>query len=730
MSNGAKYWFWDGSSEPLCEEVSVLTKTVDLHTGEEALTVRVHSSGNGLPFDVSRDQFEKKNFFNKLTLHGLSIIETKQSYAEARYRLHDAELQATIQYEHHELGFRKLGDFPCFLAYRPIGNLPPGWLESVNPKQEACLKPRGSFLEWKAFIRKYIVGNTERSLALMLGATAPIAYILKSEGKFPEVPIWTLVNRTSSGKTTSLFLIASMYANPRLFIDGFNATSNALYAMLEERGGYPFLCDEATHVPHLDWDSMIYTLPSGKEKRRCDAKGKLKPPVEFGGSIIMTSEASILARSKGYGGEECRIIEFELDPFAGEPEVPELIKEFTHKNYGWATEPIITYLLDPIEKSKLKKKYSWLRERLIKSLKRDISGVDRRIISRYALILVAGWVLKRTIHCNFDLKAMERYLIRHYEAKVTNRDERDDADKLVDRITGFVNEHREKFPTVEELTPSPKHKGIKGFWGARGFYGAKQCIWIEERILKDRILPDAMLNATTACKTLHSKGYMIKFYDRTYHIKQKFGGINASYYCLTPPKAATLFDKIEDASSRHRSLAEFNADLAEGYDKTEYEYLSGSKLVPSIALCRAEAQSFAIHMNREFASRMRLSSRGRLYAVPIPAEKIIIFSRESMIGNSMSVCIETQEDGYAIKGLLAMNLIHKLGIDIPEGYQAETISIEFSEHNDKPVAVVSVQEFSLAIEPLKHAVVDYKRERTEDRCRYSDLNLLLQEDDE
>ena len=43
MAEKASYWFVDGHAEPLCEKVSVLIKKIDLNTGEDTLTVKVHS---------------------------------------------------------------------------------------------------------------------------------------------------------------------------------------------------------------------------------------------------------------------------------------------------------------------------------------------------------------------------------------------------------------------------------------------------------------------------------------------------------------------------------------------------------------------------------------------------------------------------------------------------------------------------------------------------------------
>ena len=85
------------------------------------------------------------------------------------------------------MGFRVLHGKPCFLGYNVIGDNPAALLASKNHKLEAMLKPQGDFSEWKVFIRKNIVQNAERSLALMLGVTAPVSYILKTEGEFIDV---------------------------------------------------------------------------------------------------------------------------------------------------------------------------------------------------------------------------------------------------------------------------------------------------------------------------------------------------------------------------------------------------------------------------------------------------------------------------------------------------------------------------------------------------------------
>ena len=80
INENATPLFVDDECEPLCESVDILAKRISIESGEERLVIKVNSKANGIPFEVSREQFVKQSFFNKLTLHGLSVIECEKSY--------------------------------------------------------------------------------------------------------------------------------------------------------------------------------------------------------------------------------------------------------------------------------------------------------------------------------------------------------------------------------------------------------------------------------------------------------------------------------------------------------------------------------------------------------------------------------------------------------------------------------------------------------------------------
>lgn len=725
--------FVDDYEEALCQRVEILEKRIFIETGEEELLVKVHSLDNGFPFKVSRKEFIKRSFFDKLTHHGLSVIEDDDSYAELRSSINESERKAHVVYYHERLGFREIGDVDkktCFLGYHPIGPLlEPNELASTNIKERRLLQPQGNFNEWKSFVRKYVVPNIERTIALIFGATAPVSHVLKEECEFVDVPVWALINSSSTGKTTLLYLISSLYANPRYFIDTFNATTGALYAMLEERGAYPFLCDEATHTPNIDWDSMLYTLPTGKERRRCDNKGKLKPLVEFSGAVIMTSEISILDRSQGHGGQDCRIIEFELDPFKNEANLAEKMRNFCFQNYGWATEPLMQLLLDPVERAKLVRKYQKYFRSLKKRVSFEVTGVERRLLQRCALILASGWILRKAVQCNFDLLSLERYLLDHLAKKVEARDDRDEADKIFDKITGFVCINQDKFPTVSSLSPRNGSTYHSAFWGATGFYGTQACIWIEKGIFEDHILQNEMKTKTTTLHVLYNKGYIQKFYNKRYHLRKDFGHVSAQYYCILCPDTPNILKKIEDISLPNLSVAMLNARLAEDPIIKNYEFLNAERNLAYLTISHNYNQSYAIFASESFRKSMSMTSKSTLYATIITDEKLLLLSKDKINTNSIALHFEKESTGIIAKGISVLNLQDKIAINIPIKHQLVMTEISIEKYKNKPVAVINLNHQLLHIEPAENLPIDFTvKTFKNDGVGYRKVNSLLKDD--
>ena len=251
----------------LCDAFDVTEKVVDLLSGDEIYTVNIKKPYGNKTFVLDRGETTRRKIFNKFVKKGLSIIDGDISAGSLKEILLDLEKEAPVVFTHKELGFCCMPNgAPVFLGYRPIGN-------GLSQAQEASLninakllRPKGAYNKWRRFIIDECSRSPPLALALCLGVTAPVAHILKEKGVFNDIPLWALVSRSSTGKSSTLRLISSLMLNPAEGIHNFNATSSAFHALLREHNGaFPFLCDEGSYTPHIDWDEMLYSLPAGSE---------------------------------------------------------------------------------------------------------------------------------------------------------------------------------------------------------------------------------------------------------------------------------------------------------------------------------------------------------------------------------------------------------------------------------------------------------------------------------
>lgn len=706
-----------------------MEKRISIHTGEEMLILRVNSRGNSLPFALSREYLAKKSFFDKLVLHGLSVVENDDAYEVLREALDDAEKSARVVYVHEQTGFREVGDHIAFLAYKSIVANEVTLPASVNPSQAKALKPTGSLHEWRRFVRKHIADHPQRALALILGATAPVAYILKERAVFPEVPIWAIIGTTSTGKTTLLHLIASMYANPDLFIENLNTTSNALNAMLEEKSGYPLLCDEATYTPKIDWESLVYALPTGKEKRRCDSSGKLKPPVTYGGAMILTSETSILERTQGYGGEECRLLEFQLSCFDTDPELPSQIRRFCSSNYGWITQPLAKLLLDDSFVELLISRYDLAVKRLTRRFREaSLTGVKHRVIQRLALILVSGWVLKQAAQCNFDLSAIEDLLVSMFDSQVRGTCDKSKAEDIIYKIAGFVSSHREMFPSIEALESSGRHRHFSAFWGATGYHGLHRCVWVNANIFQNRVCVREMANRNKMLNQLDSCGYIVKFYNKTFSIHKSFAGLPGKYYCFLLPGEENLLKKLDTATDI-MSIGSLNAHVGDDPDTTAYGYLNSEKQMATVSLGHSALNSYYISLNREFLKNFGTNTHGRLYVTPIAKAKHLLISKKRVAQNTSPVQLYPHGDEAIVKGHMIMNAVAALGLNIPEAQMLTTNAVDFGTHQNESIASINFNYENAYFRATEQEVIDAVRKPLNDEIRYTQIPSLLSEEE-
>ena len=540
----------------LCESFEIIKKNVDLLTGIETLDVVIFKNYGPNYFTLERANIGENHIVDAMTSHGLSVFSDGYSQKMLKTIIVDSENEAPVEYTHNQLGYTVCPgqDVPVFLWNKPIGGSFSKTQNRSTYTDQRITEPKGSFGQWRRFIIENIVPSPQLCTALIMGAVAPVVFTLKNMGLVFENPIYSIIGDSSTGKSTVLTLIASLWANPRYFINTFNATSNALSAMMQFKG-VVFLADEATHTPHIDWDDLSYAIPAGKEKRRCFGDGTLKPLVEYDTSMVITSEKSLLDRTSGHSGERARIIEFEL-PWFEIGEKADAVKEFCTQNYGFAVKPMIKFLFKDRFRRKLKKKYKRSMMEM-KSRVRDIkNGVEDRIVKKLALLLTAGWFLEKAIKIDLHLDMVTEQLTKVFAEATDFCEPVDDADAILDYIAGFIVQNQSKFPTESQVASSSKRYVATDLMGVRGFYGDNRCVWVVESIFRMLFKRKPELGYRTSLKKLNKKGYLVRLQEDRFYKRKEIGTMTPECYCVVFPKEKKITETIAALPEHKRNLKE------------------------------------------------------------------------------------------------------------------------------------------------------------------------------
>ena len=510
----------DGNFVDFCEEVSIAQVWHSLFNGEDEVTISLHCGITGeRKIRIPRRQINE-DIIKILSAHGLTLINDPLATGNLREILFASEGAAYHSYQHDKLGFHHIDGELVFLAHRPIGISDPlkASSEYVYPEKT---KPSGTLEDWRNLILEEVIGHTNLELALSMSALAPVAYLLRYEKVISLVPLIAFIGRSSTGKSVSLKLIASVYGSPEEsygLISDMNATSNALMAQLSNNTGIVSIFDE-TSAYDGDFSTFAYHLPKGRDKLRCNSEGKIRSPLYFSGAILFSGEKSLLEQTNGNGGLFARLLEITL-PWTEDEFHANRLEYGCRHQYGTAVYPLLTYILENAEFLE-----DWFNEEYdtFKVLIPDSKGVEDRLVKTYAMISLSAQIMSEALDLPLDIEKIRKLLS---EIHSINRTRLNTPEKVFEKIKSLILHNYSRFPS-EMLVD-----GAHSLWGEYGEYQHRRGFWIRadkyEEFLRDTH-GDEIVGID---KIFFERGWLARTSDRHYKIEHKLGGAKVKCYFL------------------------------------------------------------------------------------------------------------------------------------------------------------------------------------------------------
>lgn len=505
-----------------CEGLEVEAVYTDILSKKKKVLVSLYDSTTGECKIVMPRSSLNSKIVPMLAEYGLTLLDTPDDNANIQQVLFESAIStATNDYRHDRLGFCEVDNTLVFLAHHPIGLADP-----LKAKSEFILpektKPMGTLESWKTVIAAEVLGHPNMELALSLSALAPVAHLLKLARVISLIPIVAFIGRSSTGKTVSLKTLSSVWGSPEEsmgMISDLNATQNAFFAQLGNCIGLPSIFDETSAVPEWDFTKMVYNLPKGRDKLRCDGEGKVRLPIHFSGAIILSGEKSLFEQTTQTAGLSARLLELTL-PWTDDEYHADRLEYGVRHNYGTAVYPLMEWLLSHREEleSLYREEYAILKKEIAIT-----QGIEDRVIKIYAMIAVSARVMNESLEIALNVESIRKILVGVHSE---NQRFANTPEKVFEKMKAWILEHYAQFP------PTSRNATAQKIWGEQGTYKKRPAFWISVSKF-DEIMSELHGDDLGDIRhEFHKQGWLERTADRHYKINHKLGDVPVACYCL------------------------------------------------------------------------------------------------------------------------------------------------------------------------------------------------------
>ncbi|HBG7674932.1 TPA: DUF927 domain-containing protein [Clostridioides difficile] len=401
---------------------------------------------------MDRESCFKKNELIKLSGKGADIDESNAKYhiQSLKYQEENIEIVNT----HTNIGYFKKGG-------KEIIRLNTGISTNSIYSGNLDLKEKGNIEEYLKDLKQFIEPYTNISIAFLIGCTSILVSRLSNSSEEISTLLAHFAGDSSKGKSTATMLAISVWGNPSLNSNGlynsWNSTENAILTSLCGNNGIACAFDELSSSNIENFTKLIYNMVAGKDKLRVTKNINLIDSGSWITTIISNGESSILNKSNKNTGLKIRVLEFNNTVWTNDAKHADDIKKLSKNNYGvFGYEFSKAVLSYPIEE--LKSLFESEKKKFKKLLKIKCCVDDKvdRTSSKYALITLAGEIIKNTFLNELKLEEIRDYLAEIEKENIHERGLENSAEYWLRQM---IEENSLKFRTNENIYKNDSYWG-------------------------------------------------------------------------------------------------------------------------------------------------------------------------------------------------------------------------------------------------------------------------------
>ena len=439
---------------PYCE-VKSLIKKIPADCEPEEVEIFVKSPKKEFIFRIPLEQLSDSKAFAQICFKNhFTFLPGNERYVHLYLTSQLGRIleNSVEKYENKLIGWYKYDNKNIFLMDSNI--LP-------DNKKCTCIRDMG---KWQAgspetyeqMLQDYVFNNDRMSLAYILGFSGVLVARI-SHLKDLGVMLAGLSGQSTTGKTTAIKLIASIWADPddvqgRVIMraDASNIGFNAQFAGFN---GISIIFDDVDQNSSLHIGDQLNRLSRGTQRVVANMKGEPQyNRMGFGGVCIFASECPLLEKTRKESGLYPRFVDLEDISWTNDAKSAETIKAICSQNFGFKGREFAKFMEEKSEDELcaiFDDSYTFIDSRLEK---RD--RFTPRAIKKYAAIIATAKLLMNCFNIQFNLEEIAKLLIIN-ENK--NMEDRDKPKLAYDYIKQFFIENCNSFNVITENAQRSKN---------------------------------------------------------------------------------------------------------------------------------------------------------------------------------------------------------------------------------------------------------------------------------